>query len=263
MVKAITLLTMELKEKFRYKIELFSASTDALLLVFPAIAILLFGDFQISGISSKTDYIQYMLFSLILWQFIENMWSAVFEIRRKLREGNFEYMMCMPLKGIHYIFGWAVSGIISMVLEMIPLIILFVIFSFHSMSLNALINILLIVLVMAFGTYGFAEMLMGLAIYFREADQIVSLAANIAPFLAGLYFPVIQLPIVFQSIAMVFPFTWGLDLVRNVLFHSSMLFPIQKEWIAFIIINILYALFGSKVYDHMIRKARKNGLSKF
>lgn len=263
MVKAITLLTMELKEKFRYKIELFSASTDALLLVFPAIAILLFGDFQISGISSKTEYIQYMLFSLILWQFIENMWSAVFEIRRKLREGNFEYMMCMPLKGIHYIFGWAVSGIVSMVLEMIPMIILFIIFAFNTMSLYSLLNILVIVIVTAFGTYGFAEMLMGLAIYFREADQIVSLTANIAPFLAGLYFPVIQLPIVFRYLSMLFPFTWGLDLVRNILFHSSMLLSMQNEWIAFIIINALYALLGSKVYDHMIHKARMNGLSKF
>ena len=101
MVKAIILLQMELKEKFRYKIELFSASTDALLLVFPAIAIFLFGDLKVAGVTSRMEYIQYMLFSLILWQFVENMWSAVFEIRRKLKEGNFEYMMCMPLKGIH------------------------------------------------------------------------------------------------------------------------------------------------------------------
>ena len=82
MVKAFTLLQMELKEKFRYKIEIFSASTDAILLIFTSIAILLFGNLEISGIQSKTEYIQYMLFSLILWQFVENMWSAVFEIRQ-------------------------------------------------------------------------------------------------------------------------------------------------------------------------------------
>lgn len=35
---------------------------------------------------------------------------------------------------------------------------------------------------MAFGTYGFVEMLMGFAIYFKEADQFISLIANIAPF---------------------------------------------------------------------------------
>lgn len=263
MVKAIILLQMELKEKFRYKIELFSASTDALLLVFPAIAILLFGDFNVTGVNSRMEYIQYMLFSLILWQFVENMWSAVFEIRRKLKEGNFEYMMCMPLKGIHYIFGWAVSGVISMVLEMIPLIILFLITSFHLLSIKALLTILVVTLIMAFGTYGFAEMLMGLAIYLKEADQIVSLVANIAPFLAGLYFPVIQLPHVFVWFSVLFPFTWGLDLVRNILFASAMLMPAQYEWGMFLLVSVIYALLGSKVYDAMIRKARKNGLSKF
>lgn len=263
MVKAIILLQMELKEKFRYKIELFSASTDALLLVFPAIAIFLFGDLKVAGVTSRMEYIQYMLFSLILWQFVENMWSAVFEIRRKLKEGNFEYMMCMPLKGIHYIFGWAVGGVISMVLEMIPLIVLFLITSFHLLSFKALLTILAVTLIMAFGTYGFAEMLMGVAIYVREADQIVSLVANIAPFLAGLYFPIIQLPKVFIGFSVLFPFTWGLDLVRNILFGSAVLLPVQYEWGMFILVNVLYALAGSKVYDAMIRKARKNGLSKF
>ena len=72
MVKAFTLLQMELKEKFRYKIEIFSASTDAILLIFPSIAILLFGNLEISGIQSKTEYIQYMLFSLILG----NLWKT-------------------------------------------------------------------------------------------------------------------------------------------------------------------------------------------
>ena len=52
MVKAFTLLQMELKEKFRYKIEIFSASTDAILLIFPSIAILLFGNLEISGIQN-------------------------------------------------------------------------------------------------------------------------------------------------------------------------------------------------------------------
>ena len=57
MVKVFTLLQMELKEKFRYKIEIFSASTDAILLIFPSIAILLFGNLEISGIQSKTEYL--------------------------------------------------------------------------------------------------------------------------------------------------------------------------------------------------------------
>ena len=255
MVKAIILLQMELKEKFRYKIELFSASTDALLLVFPAIAIFLFGDLKVAGVTSRMEYIQYMLFSLILWQFVENMWSAVFEIRRKLKEGNFECMMCMPLKGIHYVFGWAVGGVMS--------IVLFLITSFHLLSFKALLTILAVTLIMAFGTYGFAEMLMGVAIYVREADQIVSLVANIAPFLAGLYFPIIQLPKVFIGFSVLFPFTLGLDLVRNILFGSAVLLPVQYELGMFILVNVLYALAGSKVYDAMIRKARKNGLSKF
>ena len=263
MVKAFTLLQMELKEKFRYKIEVFSASTDAILLIFPSIAILLFGNLEITGIQNKTEYIQYMLFSLILWQFVENMWSAVFEIRRKLKEGNFEYMMNMPLKGIHYVFGWAVSGVVSIVFEMIPLIVIFVLTSFHLLTVKSILSFLGITLIMAFGTYGFAEILMGFAIYFKEADQFISLIANIAPFLGGLYFPVIQLPAPFLAISLLFPFTWGLDLVRNLLFGSSLILPLHYEIIAFVIVNILYTFAGTKIYDAMMKKARKNGLSKF
>lgn len=116
---------------------------------------------------------------------------------------------------------------------------------------------------MAFGTYGFAEILMGFAIYFKEADQFISLIANIAPFLGGLYFPVIQLPTPFLTISLFFPFTWGLDLVRNLLFGSSLILPLHYEIIAFVIVNILYTFAGTKIYDAMMKKARKNGLSKF
>ena len=226
-------------------------------------AILLFGNLEISGIHSKTEYIQYMLFSLILWQFVENMWSAVFEIRRKLKEGNFEYMMNMPLKGIHYVFGWAVSGVVSIVFEMIPLIVIFLLASLHLLTVKNILSFLGIALIMAFGTYGFAEILMGFAIYFKEADQFISLIANIAPFLGGLYFPVIQLAAPFLAISLLFPFTWGLDLVRNLLFGSSLILPLHYEIIAFVIVNILYTFAGTKIYDAMMKKARKNGLSKF
>ena len=35
------------------------------------------------------------------------------------------------------------------------------------------------------------------------------------------------------------------------------------EIIAFVIVNILYTFAGTKIYDAMMKKARKNGLSKF
>lgn len=263
MVKALMLLQMELKEKFRYKIEVFSAATDAIMMVVPAIAIMLFGEFHIEGIHSRFEYMQYMIFSLIIWQAVENMWSAVFEIRRKMKEGNFEYMMNLPLKGMHYIFGWAVGGVISMITEMIPLIVLFVIFCLPMLSIDVILKIVGIVIVMMVGTYGFAEILMGLSIYFREADQFISLVANAAPFIAGLYFPISQLPSVFLYIGCIFPFTWGLDLLRNVLFGSQLVLPLQIEVIVFIGICIVYAIFGSMIYDALIYQARKNSLVKF
>lgn len=263
MVKSITLLKMELKEKFRYKIEIFSASTDALLLIAPAIAVMLFGDIQIDGISSKYEYMQYMLFSLIIWQSVENMWSAIFQVRRKMKEGNFEYMMNLPLKGLNYLFGWAINGAVSMIVEMIPLIILFVIFCLPLLSIDVVIKILLIIMIMLFGTYGFAEILMAFAIYFREADQIVSLIGNTAPFLAGLYFPIAQLPHVFLPISCIFPFTWGMDLLRNILFSSQLLLPANIEWVVFIMNCLLFVIFGSYIYDAILKQARKNGLSRF
>ena len=172
-------------------------------------------------------------------------------------------MMNMPLKGMHYVFGWAVSGVVSIVFEMIPLIVIFLLTSFHLLTVKSILSFLGIALMMAFGTYGFAEILMGFAIYFKEADQFISLIANIAPFLGGLYFPVIQLPTPFLAISLLFPFTWGLDLVRNLLFGSSLILPLQCEIIVFVIVNVLYTFAGTKIYDAMMKKARKNGLSKF
>ena len=86
---------------------------------------------------------------------------------------------------------------------------------------------------------------------------------SFSPFLGGLYFPVIQLPTPFLAISLLFPFTWDLDLVRNLLFGSSLILPLQCEIIVFVIVNVLYTFAGTKIYDAMMKKARRNGLSKF
>jgi ABC-2 type transport system permease protein len=254
---------MELKEKFRYKIEILSSSADALLLVLPAIAIILFGDFHIEGIENRSDYFKYIIFSLIVWQLVENMWSAVFEIRRKLKEGNLEYMMSLPLNGIHYLIGWSVRGFCSALLEMLPLIVIYVIFAEQAISLEVVVQSAYIIVVMLIGTYGFAEILMGLGIYFKEADQIVSLISNMAPFLAGLYFPMNMLPKVFLPLSCLLPFSWGMDLMRSILFHTSTVISITKEMLVFTVICLLFLMGGVELYNILMKKARKGSMVRF
>ncbi|MEA4875087.1 ABC transporter permease [Anaerorhabdus sp.] len=264
MVKLIEMIKVELLTKFRYKIEIFSQSIDSIFMIFPAFAIILFSDYPASfGFSSKYEYLVFILFSLVLWGFIENMWSSVFTIRRKFKEGTLEYNMTLPLKNYHYILGWSINGLCSTIFELIPLICVSSFFIFQYLTLDKLLVMSIFLVVMIVASYGFCLVLVGLGLYFKEADQICSLLANIAPFLCGLFFPLAAMPKVFVGLSVVFPFTWGIDVLRSILFSTPTFIDFSLEIFLFITISFFYYCFGNWFFNKMKRKAMCDSLNKF
>lgn len=264
MVKLIALLKIELLTKFRYKIEIFSQSIDSIFMIFPALAIIFFTEYPASyGFTSKYEYLSFMLFSLVMWGFVENMWSSVFSIRRKLKEGTLEYNMTLPLSNYHFVLGWSINGFCSTIFELIPLIFISSLTILQYLTFTKLLLIIIYLMIMILASYGFSLILIGLGIYYKESDQIASLVSNITPFLCGLYFPLSSMPNVFLIFSMVFPFSWGIDILRTVLFNTPSLFNMNFEIIIFILISVFYFVFGCYFFEIMKKKAMKNSLSRF
>lgn len=265
MVKIFSLFMIEMKTALRYKLEVITSLIGLFSFSIPAFAIIFFGDISGSVIPNgdRGTYLIFLLISTAYWGFIENFWDTIFDLRRKMREGILETTMVMPLENYDFLIGWSLKGIFTTVINIFPLLIFAFIYYAYKLSITNILLILSIFLISIIANYGLSLILVGIGMIWTEADQVVSLIANIAPFVCGLYFPISMLPKVFLPLTLIFPFSWALDIMRNIIFGTTLLLPINIEIALFIIISVVYIIVGNLVYTKFINIAKKNGLSKF
>lgn len=265
MVKVIYLFLIEMKTSWRYKIEVITSLLWLFSMCIPAIGIILFGNINsnILPFESKVTYLLFLLVSSGYWGFIENFWDTIFELRKKMREGILEQTLLMPLKNYQLLLGWALKGMLTTAVQIFPILIFVIVYYAYSLDLYSILLVLMIFIVSIIANYGLCLILVGIAFIWKEADQVISIVANIAPFVCGLYFPISILPAVFLPLGLLFPFTWALDLMRMIIFQTNTLLDPSIEVIIFLIISVIYVFLGNKIYSYLVVKAKKEGLSKF
>ncbi len=122
---------------------------------------------------------------------------------------------------------------------------------------------LVILALSAVGSYGFAFLLFGLTLRFKDAESVISLVGNTAPLLGGVFFPVSLLPQPLRALSFLFPFTYGADALRGVWFGSPTLFPRPVQLVLLAGLALAYLLLGWTALVHFERKARERGFEGF
>jgi len=145
----------------------------------------------------------------------------------------------------------------------LPLIIVALVINIFHLSIETCILAVSIFLISMTASFGFAFLIFGLTLVIREGDEIVSLLGNAAPLLGGLYFPVTLLPTPLLVISYVFPFTWGIDLLRAVFLDSKTILSFETELILLFIMSLGYFGMGILSYKSLEIKMRRKGIQGF
>lgn len=265
MVKLFYISLIEVKTFLRYPLEIITWLFTVFAMCLPAISICIFRGINSSMFSYATfyEYLLFLLISTTYWGFIENFWDSIFELRVKMREGTLENTFLMPIGPLHLLCGWASKGMITTIFQTLPLIIPTIAYSTIKLDSSEYIILILVFFLSIFANYGLSLVLVGISLYFKEADQIISIIANIVPFTSGLYFPIGFLPKIFLPLCILFPFSWSLDLIRNIIFKSDLLLSFELEFSILLLLTILYILLGKYVYVLYEKKSKMKGLNGF
>lgn len=86
---------------------------------------------------------------------------------------------------------------------------------------------------------------------------------NAAPLLGGILFPIAYLPVPLRTIAYLFPFTYGVDALRGILFGSKTLLPLPTEIALIIAMGVLLPIFGWLFFSWIENRARMEGIGEF
>ncbi|MFH1609384.1 MAG: ABC transporter permease, partial [Candidatus Bipolaricaulota bacterium] len=122
---------------------------------------------------------------------------------------------------------------------------------------------LLVLVLSMIGSYGLAFLLFGLTLRFKDADSLIGLVGNAAPLLGGVFFPVTLLPEPLRSLALVFPFTYGVDALRGLWFGTPTLFPALTQYALLGALGLGYLGLGWWALGHFERRGRLAGMEGF
>jgi len=112
-------------------------------------------------------------------------------------------------------------------------------------------------------SYGFAFVLFGATLRFKDANSAVGLLGNAAPLLGGVFFPVALLPGFLRPLAYAFPFTYGADAVRALWLGTPAMFPLGQQIGLLAALAVAYVALGWWALLHFERRARHHGLEGF
>lgn len=259
MVRIWTLLKISFLTNIRYKLNFIAESLSSLIPIIPAVTMLPNGEGRVFSFPDGKTYALYLLVAFAVWSFVEALWSFAFTMRSQMRQGIIDETLMMPLTINELMIGWSLDGIISTIVTTFPLILVSgAIISISNSWMNLLFAVL-IFLVCVFAGYCFALILVSLMFVWKETDQLVSFLGNIAPFVCGVLIPFIDLPTGVKVIGCFFPYTWGLDVIRGIVFNYPTMLGIANEVFLLLGITCAYYVIGRIAFEKLHCVSRKQG----
>lgn len=145
------------------------------------------------------------------------------------------------------------------VVETVLLALVIILFFKISLPITPL-AILIIILTLA-GACGVGLALAGAALVYKSVGSFVGLVTLLALFISGAAIPLNSLGTVFVVLKYVFPTTWGIDLLREVILHQHNLSELlaSGELIGLAIQTMLMIAVGYYVFHRSFLKARLRG----
>jgi ABC-2 type transport system permease protein len=112
---------------------------------------------------------------------------------------------------------------------------------------------------MLIGLYGFGFAFAGLVLLVREANTMVDMSAFLVQIFSGTDFPVTVLPKWLLPIALILPFTYGIDAARGLLLKTNTLLSIGMEVVLLVVFMFVMLGFGSWAFHRVERRVRTLG----
>ncbi|MBT9143855.1 MAG: hypothetical protein DDT29_02268 [Dehalococcoidia bacterium] len=265
----LALLRYSLVNSLRYRIDVVGSTFSPILWVLPAVLMAmwaerigLIGDF--AEVTGTYNYIAFFLIGGVYWNFVEAVWGIAFSLREQMFTGTLENLWASSIRRLGIIIAWSLASLLAATIFSIIAIAVVGVTVGLDVGGDPRWGIAISVFVLSLiASYGFAFLLFGLTLRFKDAENIVSIIANAAPLLGGVIFPVTLLPLPLRFFSYALPFTWGLDALRGVLLGAETILPSTMQVILIAVLAAFFIGFGWIAFIALERRARREGLSIF
>lgn len=250
------------KEMIRYKANfvfgLLSsvAWSAAMLLVAP-----LYSAANVGSIVGTQNFISFLLLGIAFQSYQSvALWSASGHLQWELSVGITDYVFASPVSRYWYMVSISVANALAESIFFVPMFIVAILFTNFTFSAVELMLSLVAVALSVFVLIQIGVLFSALVLQFKQVSSIFGFLNLAFQMLTGMLVPLQMLPEPLKIASTFFPQTFGIDLSRHHLLHSSLVFPYMFEWLMLLLELLILAAVSLIALKYIERVAKKQGL---
>jgi ABC-type polysaccharide/polyol phosphate export permease len=214
----------------------------------------------LSAYGMQNDFISYIIIGSIGWGFLWSITSTTgSSLRSEMMMGTIESILLTPTKLYTMMVSYAIFGGLFGALS---ISIIFVIgYAFFGVTAFATATIFTVVLffLSILMMFGIGMIFSGLTIWIKNIGETIPLVQSFCLFFSGVYFPVTQLPEIFQPVAKFIPFYYSIEGLRLSLISTTPASELIEFVVILAILAILSIVIGLITLKKGLKKAKKEG----
>lgn len=255
----VHLLTIEMKRELRlwwsYRVD---AIVDVLL--YPIVFTLLIFMFQgiareSNTIYNKNDQAASVIGILIWFWCMRTMVGISGTVGNEAETGTLEAIVKSPISTLRIFWARAIAISVMRGVQALLMGIIFVMvlgLKFHISVGGIFVALLTLV-----GACGVGVAFAGIAFLYKQVCSLAGVIANMSLFISGALVPINSLEWTFTVLRLVFPITWGTDLLRKILVEGRHTTSLSSDLLGLTTQTICLVTVGIIVFNLGLKKARK------
>src|SRR4029078_3495806 len=181
--------------------------------------------------------------------------DMAFGLKREMDAGTLEPTWLTPTRPDTAVLGRAISGMIVSLGASVILIAVGALV-FGAQLAGGILAGLPAILLASTSMVGIGYLVASAVLMIREPNFMVDATNFIFAMLSGVAFPITVLPLVIQPFCYLLPTTYAIDLLRYYALDTTPLLPPPVEWLALVVLAVVYIVIGRRVFlrtEHRMR----------
>lgn len=173
--------------------------------------------------AGTTNFAAYIVVGTIVWSWInDTMWTFGTYLRDEQQRGTLEANWLCPVNKFCLLIG---GGLVSFIMDVMVIIISLVEYSYlYGIKFSGhAYNWIIVILILCPAVYGMGALFASLILWLKQTNAVVNVVRGAVMILCGISFPISIMPKFMIFIAKLIPFTYGIELSRQLMVNNESL----------------------------------------
>lgn len=210
-------------------------------------------------LTGSPHYLPFVLIGAMVSTYIfSGLWGVGNSLREETYWGTLEYIIASPTNPIVVLLGKTLAEFVYATVNVTMQAIIATIFLGLNLTISKILPVLLIVLLLVIGFYGFAIAFAGFTLLIKEAHGWVHTLEWVFYLFSPIRYPVEISPLT-KTLSALIPLTYALVAIRAIILLNKNVLHLKQTVLILLLMDILLLIIGYFTFRYLERKTKQAG----